>query len=113
LAWLGAGRSQVQILSPRSEVPARREGAGGDLERRLAQALQGLTGVEGGLRRAAQQFADRPGSECYAAGEVEPEVTWQRVTEELARVSVIAAVEGARDRDLTVDIGGAVRGIAR
>jgi fido (protein-threonine AMPylation protein) len=78
---------------------------------RFARPLAELDSEERGIAEAAvraahetfQQFADRPGSEYYVAGGLEPEVTWQRVTEELARVSVIAAVEGARDRDLTVE----------
>jgi fido (protein-threonine AMPylation protein) len=78
---------------------------------RFARPLAELDPEERGIAEEAvraahetfQQFADRPGSEYYTARELKPEATWQRVTEELARVSVIAAVEGARDHDLTVD----------
>lgn len=82
-----------------------------EAENRFATRIDQLAGEQRAIAEAAVAaarstfgaFAEKPGSEYHKAAGLTPEETWERVTEELARVSVLAAVEGALDSDLTAD----------
>ena len=80
-------------------------------DNRFALPLASMNGEEQELAAAAvqaaratfAQFGDKPDSAFYAAPGLTAKETWERVVEELARVCVVAALDGTRDVPLGVD----------
>ena len=85
--------------------------ADADSPNRFARRLEELNDeerpiAEGALAAATATFAtfqDVPESLYYSAPGLSPEETWQAVTEQVGRVTAIAAVEGANGGSLSAD----------
>lgn len=80
-------------------------------DNRFARPLELMSGDERALathvvesaRATFARFTDKPGSAFHEAPGFTAHEVWERVVEELARVCVIAALDGTRDVPLDVD----------